>query len=115
MGPVLQYFLELIRRYHLDDRSAEVRNFLRFAERKPVSESIARAFLYRIQDLVTEQERRPNLLHRMPAFEEILLAASRQSNRELRVLEYRGQGPDHPMLLSMPETRYLKVIVAQVQ
>ena len=51
----------------------------------------------------------------MPAFEEILLAASRQSNRELRILEYRGQGPDHPMLLSMPETRYLKVIVAQVQ
>ncbi|MBU0717631.1 MAG: DUF87 domain-containing protein, partial [Planctomycetes bacterium] len=71
MGPVLQYVLELIRRYHLDDRSGEVRNFLRFAERRPVSESIARAFLYRIQDLVTEQERRPNLLHRMPAFEEI--------------------------------------------
>ncbi len=47
-------------------------------------------------------------------FEEILLAASRQSGRELRILESRGQGPDHPVLLSMPETRYLKVIVAQV-
>lgn len=47
-------------------------------------------------------------------FEEILLAASRQSGRELRILETRGQGPDHPVLLSMPETRYLKVVVAQV-
>ena len=71
MGPVLQYVLELIRRYHLDDRSGDVRNFLRFAERRPVSESIARAFSYRIQDLVIEQERRPNLLHRVPEFEEI--------------------------------------------
>jgi 23S rRNA (cytosine1962-C5)-methyltransferase len=47
-------------------------------------------------------------------FEEILQAASRQSGRELRILEVRGQGPDHPILLSMPETRYLKVMVAQV-
>lgn len=47
------------------------------------------------------------------SFEEILLSASRQSGKELRILEIRGQGPDHPVLLSMPETRYLKVIVAQ--
>jgi 23S rRNA (cytosine1962-C5)-methyltransferase len=47
-------------------------------------------------------------------FEEALLSASRQSGRELRILEMRGQSPDHPFLLSMPETRYLKVIVAQV-
>ena len=47
-------------------------------------------------------------------FEDMLLTASRQSGRELRILDTRGQGPDHPVLLSMPETRYLKVIVAQV-
>ncbi len=47
-------------------------------------------------------------------FEEVLLSASRQSGRELRILEMRGQSPDHPFLLAMPETRYLKVIVAQV-
>ncbi len=47
------------------------------------------------------------------AFEDMLLTASRQSGRELRILGARGQGPDHPVLLSMPETRYLKVIVAQ--
>ncbi len=47
------------------------------------------------------------------AFEDMLLTASRQSGREVRILDTRGQGPDHPVLLSMPETRYLKVIVAQ--
>lgn len=47
-------------------------------------------------------------------FEEVLLAASRQSGRELRILDIRGQGPDHPVLPSMPETRYLKVIAAHV-
>jgi len=46
-------------------------------------------------------------------FEEMLLTASRQSGRELRILDTREQGPDHPVLLSMPETRYLKLIVAQ--
>jgi 23S rRNA (cytosine1962-C5)-methyltransferase len=46
-------------------------------------------------------------------FEDMLLTASRQSGRELRILDTRGQGPDHPVLLSMPETRYLKVVVAQ--
>ena len=46
-------------------------------------------------------------------FEDMLLTASRQSGRELRILDARGQGPDHPVLLSMPETRYLMVIVAQ--
>jgi len=31
----------------------------------------------------------------------------------LRILEVAGQGPDHPSLVSMPETRYLKVVFAQ--
>ncbi len=47
-------------------------------------------------------------------FEETLAIAARQSGKELRILDTRGQGPDHPFLLSMPETRYLKVFVAQV-
>lgn len=47
-------------------------------------------------------------------FEDLLLSASRQSGRDLRILDVRGQGPDHPVLLAMPETRYLKVIAAQV-
>jgi 23S rRNA (cytosine1962-C5)-methyltransferase len=47
-------------------------------------------------------------------FEEVLQSASKQSGKDLRLLDVRGQGPDHPVLLSMPETRYLKVIVAQL-
>lgn len=47
-------------------------------------------------------------------FEDVLLIASQQSGRRTRILEVRGQGPDHPVLLSMPETRYLKVMVLQV-
>lgn len=46
-------------------------------------------------------------------FESLLHSAARQAGKELRILDTRGQGPDHPILLSMPETRYLKVIVAQ--
>ncbi len=53
--------------------------------------------------------------HLDPAsFEEMLLIASRQAGKQLKLLEVRGQGPDHPVLLVMPETRYLKLIVAQV-
>ncbi len=47
-------------------------------------------------------------------FLDILAAASRQSGRNLRVLEVRGQSPDHPILLAMPETRYLKVVFAEI-
>jgi 23S rRNA (cytosine1962-C5)-methyltransferase len=50
----------------------------------------------------------------MATFEDVLLSASRQSGRDLRILDVRGQGPDHPFLLTMPETRYLKVVVGQV-
>ncbi|MDQ7783149.1 MAG: class I SAM-dependent rRNA methyltransferase [Desulfomonilaceae bacterium] len=46
-------------------------------------------------------------------FEEVIRTASHQAGKRMRILETRGQGPDHPVLLSMPETRYLKVIVAQ--
>jgi 23S rRNA G2069 N7-methylase RlmK/C1962 C5-methylase RlmI len=30
------------------------------------------------------------------------------------VLEFLGQGPDHPVQAAIPETRYLKTIVARV-
>ena len=49
-----------------------------------------------------------------PDFEDILRIASRQSGKRTRVLEIRGQGPDHPVLMSMPETRYLKLMAVQV-
>lgn len=40
--------------------------------------------------------------------------AARDAKREIRLIEQRGQGPDHPVLGSMPETRYLKCSILQV-
>lgn len=41
-------------------------------------------------------------------FREVLLQAAQAAGRQLRLLEARGQAMDHPVLLSMPETHYLK-------
>lgn len=41
-------------------------------------------------------------------FEEILADAARDARRPVQVLERRGAGWDHPVLLALPETRYLK-------
>ncbi len=42
------------------------------------------------------------------AFFEMLQHAAKDAGRNARVLELRSQGRDHPVLLSMPETEYLK-------
>ncbi len=42
------------------------------------------------------------------AFVDMLQHAARDAGRNVRVLEMRSQGRDHPVLLSMPETEYLK-------
>ena len=47
-------------------------------------------------------------------FEEILLDAANDAGRPLQILERRGAGRDHPVLLGAPETRYLKLLVARV-
>jgi 23S rRNA (cytosine1962-C5)-methyltransferase len=46
-------------------------------------------------------------------FLEMLGAASADAHRPLRLLEKRGQSQDHPVLLNVPETRYLKCIIAE--
>jgi 23S rRNA (cytosine1962-C5)-methyltransferase len=45
---------------------------------------------------------------------EIVAAASLDAGRSLRVLERRTQSQDHPILLTVPETHYLKCLVLQV-
>ncbi len=40
--------------------------------------------------------------------------AARDAKRQLRVIERRSQARDHPVLASMPETRYLKCFILQV-
>ncbi len=46
--------------------------------------------------------------------EELVLEAARDAGREVQLLERRGAGRDHPVLLGVPETRYLKCLVARV-
>jgi len=48
------------------------------------------------------------------ALEELVLDAANDSGRRVQVLERRGAGRDHPVLLGVPETRYLKVLVLRV-
>lgn len=43
-----------------------------------------------------------------------ILEAARDARRTLRLIEFRSQARDHPMLAVMPETRYLKCLILQV-
>ena len=48
--------------------------------------------------------------HILPeVFQEIVDDAARRAGRQLQLLEWRGAAPDHPVLPSVPETRYLKL------
>ena len=49
-----------------------------------------------------------------PDFLEMLRAASFDARRTLKVLERRGQSQDHPVLLSVPESGYLKCVILAV-
>lgn len=44
---------------------------------------------------------------------EAIVGAARDARRELRLIEFRSQARDHPVLAAMPETRYLKCFVVQ--
>jgi 23S rRNA (cytosine1962-C5)-methyltransferase len=45
---------------------------------------------------------------------EVVAQASLDANRTLRVLERRTQAQDHPILLTVPETHYLKCLILEV-
>jgi 23S rRNA (cytosine1962-C5)-methyltransferase len=47
-------------------------------------------------------------------FLDLLRQAGRQAGRTLRLVEMRGQAPDHPVLLACPETEYLKCAIVHV-
>jgi 23S rRNA (cytosine1962-C5)-methyltransferase len=44
----------------------------------------------------------------------VVAEAGRDARRELRILESRGQAKDHPVLANVPETGYLKCLIANV-
>ena len=48
------------------------------------------------------------------AFLEMLASAAADTHRQLRLLEVRGQAKDHPILLNVPETGYLKCAIASL-
>jgi len=48
-------------------------------------------------------------------FLEMLNSAAQDSHRQLRLLEQRGQSLDHPVLLGVPETSYLKCVIGIVE
>jgi 23S rRNA (cytosine1962-C5)-methyltransferase len=47
-------------------------------------------------------------------FLEMLASAAVDAHRSLRLIELRGQAKDHPILPSVPETSYLKCVIAYV-
>jgi len=48
------------------------------------------------------------------AFETMLQAAAADAHRDVQIIEKRGAGRDHPVLLALRETRYLKCYVLRI-
>lgn len=46
-------------------------------------------------------------------FRQVLLEAARAARRPFRLVEWAAESPDHPQLLAVPETHYLKCAVLQ--
>ncbi len=47
--------------------------------------------------------------------EAAVAAAAADTSRRVRLLERRGAAPDHPVVLNLPETEYLKCLVLEVE
>ncbi len=50
----------------------------------------------------------------MDEFEEVVMKSARDAKREIRLIERRGQPADHPVVFTIPETEYLKVLILAV-
>lgn len=48
-------------------------------------------------------------------FQAMLAEAARDAHRRIRLLEIRGQSQDHPVVAGIPETAYLKCVIAYVE
>lgn len=48
-------------------------------------------------------------------FTAIVAAAALDAGRRVQVLEVRGAAPDHPAILTLPETSYLKCLICRVE
>ena len=45
----------------------------------------------------------------------MVAAAAGDAGRRVRLLERTGAAPDHPVILTIPETEYLKCLVLEVE
>jgi 23S rRNA (cytosine1962-C5)-methyltransferase len=45
----------------------------------------------------------------------VVRSASTDANRRVQLLEMRGAAPDHPAILTLPETAYLKCLICRVE
>jgi len=54
--------------------------------------------------------------HHVPLqeFTEVVSAAASDTGRRVQLLETRGAAPDHPAILTLPETSYLKCLICRV-
>jgi 23S rRNA (cytosine1962-C5)-methyltransferase len=50
-----------------------------------------------------------------PEFIEIVREAAADTHRQARIVERRGAAKDHPALLSLPESLYLKCLILEVE
>ncbi len=50
----------------------------------------------------------------LPEFTEVLASAAADAGRRVQLLETRAAAPDHPEILTLPETRYLKCLICRV-
>ena len=48
-------------------------------------------------------------------FEGAVASAAADAHRRVRLLERRGAAPDHPVVMNLPETEYLKCLVLEVE
>jgi 23S rRNA (cytosine1962-C5)-methyltransferase len=49
-----------------------------------------------------------------PDFLAVVAAAARDAHKDVRIIEFRAAARDHPMLLNVPETGYLKCLILSI-
>jgi len=47
-------------------------------------------------------------------FVSMLLGVAQQTGRDLQILQHRGASPDHPVMVTCPESEYLKCVICRV-
>jgi 23S rRNA (cytosine1962-C5)-methyltransferase len=50
-----------------------------------------------------------------PMLEGLLAQLAMEHGRDVQIVERRGQAPDHPVIITCPETSYLKCLICRVQ